>query len=122
MPQPSRLPAASSRFTPPKTPVIPSAVEVSRSANLKVLRFDPSRCLERLHGVGVANGEVATEGDALAEGEGDGGCTSSARNAFRSELPITNVPSSSSLRARDVPSDDGPPIVNLCCALSSAEV
>src|SRR5438132_11261044 len=67
-------------------------------------------------------GEIATEGDALAEGEGDGGCTSSARNALKSELLITNVPSCSSVRAIDVPSGEGPPIVNLCWALSSGEV
>ena len=58
-------------------------------------------------------GEDATEGDALAEGEGDGGCTSSARNTLKSELPITKVPSCSSVRAIDVPSDEGPPIVSL---------
>src|SRR6266700_7356140 len=122
MPQPSHSPAASSRFTPLKTPVIPSEVEGSRSATLKLSRFDSSRGLERLHGVGAATGDAATEGDALAAGDGDGGCTSAPRNALKSELLITNVPSCSSVRAMDVPSADGPPIVNLCCALSSAEV
>lgn len=67
-------------------------------------------------------GEVATEGDALAEGEGDGGCTSSARNALKSELLITKAPSCSSVRAIDVPSGEGPLIVSLCRALSSGEV
>ena len=67
-------------------------------------------------------GEVATEGDALAEGEGDGGCTSSARNALKSELLITKAPSCSSVPAIDVPSGEGPPIVSLCWALSSGEV
>ena len=67
-------------------------------------------------------GEIATEGDALAEGEGDGGCTSSPRNALKSELLITKAPSCSSVRAIDVPSGEGPPIVSLCWALSSGEV
>src|SRR5437660_8838990 len=122
MPQLSHSPAESSRFTPLKTPVIPREVEGSRSATLKLSRFDSSRCLERLHGVGGATGEVATEGDALAAGDGDGGCTSAPRNAFKSELLITNVPSYSSVRAIDVPSGEGPPIVSLCSALSSGEV
>src|SRR5205809_3774037 len=122
MPQPSHSPAESSRFTSPKTPVIPSAIKGSRSANLKLSRFDPSRCLERLHGVGAAIGDVATEGAALAAGDGDGGSTSAPRNALKSELLITNVPSCSSVRAMDVPSADGPLMVTLCCALSSVEV
>ena|SRR2546430_2254592 len=122
MPQLSHSPAESSRFTPLKTPVIPREVEGPRSATLKLSRFDSSRCLERLHGVGGATGDVATEGDALAAGDGNGGCTSAPRNALKSELLMTNVPSCSSVRAMDVSSADGPLMVTLCCALSSAEV
>jgi hypothetical protein len=96
--------------------------EGSRSATPKLSRFDSWRCLELLQGVGAATGEVATEGDALAAGDGDGGCTSAPSKAFKSELLITNVPSCSSVRAIDVPSGEGWPIVNLCCALSSGEV
>src|SRR5436190_1296175 len=69
MPQLSHSPAESSRFTPLKTPFTPRELEGSRSATLKLSRFDSSRCLERLHGVGGATGDVATEGDVLAAGE-----------------------------------------------------
>src|SRR5205814_1254854 len=124
MPQLSHSPAESSRFTPLKTPFTPRELEGSRSATLKLSRFDSSRCLERLHGVGGATGDAATEGDALAlaAGDGDGACPSAPRKALKSELLITNVPSCSSVRAMDVPSADGPLMVTLCCALSSVEV
>jgi hypothetical protein len=84
-------------------------------------RFD-TVLLEPRYGLGVAAGEVATEGDALGAGDGDGGCTSAPCNALKSELLITNVPSSSSVRAMDVPSGEDLPTVNLCCALSSGEL
>ena len=74
------------------------------------------------YGVGAATGEVAAEGEALTEGGGAGGCASSARNALKSALLMTKAPSSSSVRATDVPSGDGPPMVSLCWALSSGEV
>src|SRR5437762_5807985 len=106
MPQLSHSPAESSRFTPLKTPFTPRELEGSRSATLKLSRFDSSRCLERLHGVGGATGDTATEGDALAAGDGDGACPSAPRKALKSELLITNVPSCSSVRAMDVPSAD----------------
>src|SRR5947207_13132084 len=122
MPQRSHSPGESSRFTPLKTPAIPREVEGSRSVTLKLSRFDSSRCLERLHGVGGATGDVATEGDALAAGDGDGGCPSAPRKALKSELLITNVPSCPSVRAMDVPSADGPLMVTFGCALSFVAV
>src|SRR5437868_15166654 len=97
MPQLSHSPAESSRFTPLKTPVIPREVEGPRSATLKLSRFDSWRCLERLHGVGGATGDVATEGHALAEGHGHGGCRCPPRNAPKSVPLMTNAPSVSSV-------------------------
>jgi len=70
--------------------------------------------VEQRYGVGVATGAVATEGDALAAGDGVAGCTKSARNVFKSGLLIANVPSCSSVRAIAVPSGEEPPTVNLC--------
>src|SRR5205809_5226377 len=67
-------------------------------------------------------GEVAGEIDALGVGDGEDDCTRVARNAFKSGLLITNAPSCSPVRASEVPSDKGAAIVNLCSALSSAEV
>ena len=66
------------------------------------------------YGVGVAIGEVPTEADTLAVGDGAAGCTKSARNAFKSGLLIANVPSCSSVRAIAVPSGEDSPTVNLC--------
>src|SRR5439155_23098856 len=74
-----------------------------------------------VQGVGAVMGEVATEGDARVEGEGDGDCTSSARNALKSELLITKAPSSSSVRAIDVPSGEDTPIASFGWALSAGE-
>ena len=55
--------------------------------------------MEQRYGVGVANGEVAIDGDAFAAGDGVADCSKSARNAFKSGLLIANVPSSSSFFA-----------------------
>ena len=70
--------------------------------------------MERRYGVGVATGEVAIDGDALAAGDGVADCSKSARNAFKSGLLIANVPSCSSVRAIAAPSGEEPPTVNLC--------
>src|SRR5438045_8513059 len=122
MPQLSHSPAESSRFTPLKTPVIPREVEGSRSATLKLSRFDSSRCVERLHGVGGATGDVATEGDALAAGDADGGRTSAPRNALKLQVLMTNVPACSSVRAVDVAWSDGPLMVTRRGDSASADV
>src|SRR5438874_13464995 len=103
MPQLSHSPAESSRFTPLKTPFTPRELDGSRSPTLKLSRFDSSRCLERLHGVCGATGDVAAEGAALAAADGNGGCTSAARPALKSELLMTHLPSCSSVPGMDDP-------------------
>ena len=49
-------------------------------------------------------------------------CTNGNLSAFRSGLLITNVPSRSSTFANHIPSGVAAPAVNLCTALSSADV
>lgn len=70
--------------------------------------------MEECYGVGVAAGAVATEGDALAVGDGVASSTKSARNAFKSGLLMAKLPSYSSVRAITVPSGEEAPIVSLC--------
>ena len=71
-------------------------------------------------GMGVRFAFGETIGDAI--GFAAGCCTSGSFKALKSGLLMTNAPSRSSVRANHIPSPLGPPIVNLCEALSSGEV
>src|SRR5688572_9456348 len=73
-------------------------------------------------GVALTAGVPAALGPALAVGDGEGKATSGRRNALKSGLLITKVPSRSSVRANHMPSPAEAPIISLCTFLSSGEV
>src|SRR5688572_11621331 len=66
-------------------------------------------------------GEAIGSGVALTAGDGPGKATSGRRNALKSGLLITKVPSRSSVRANHMPSPAEAPIISLCTFLSSGE-